>query len=244
MSKPTVKPILEPGPRIKTGQIIGGWIMFVVYTFLSGYISAGAQKLWEKLSGAPMGDKALLVFPYLLCFLLCVIIFRRHLARELRAFGKNFGHCILTGIIAYAAIYAMGIAVSLAMAASGVDLAANPNQNALYEMYDTSSQAVIASACLLGPLVEEVIFRSAIYGGIAKRSKVLAHIVSWLCFGSIHVIYFAITQQQPALLIYVLAYIPHSIGLNVLWERSGSAWACIFLHMIINATSVAAIGAM
>ncbi|MBQ9980643.1 MAG: CPBP family intramembrane metalloprotease [Oscillospiraceae bacterium] len=236
--------VQEPGPRLKRGEIVGGWIMMVVYTAVMAYVAEGISLLWEKLFGSSIGEKILFVLPYFICFIACVIIFRRHLARELRMFGKNLGRCIITGIVGYAAIYAMSLVVNLILVIAGVDVTANPNQNAIYEMYDTNRQALIASACMLGPLVEEVIYRSTVYGSIARRNKIVAHIVNWFFFGAIHVVQFAFMYGDPKLLIHVLAYIPHSVGMAVVYERSGSVWTCIFLHMIINIISIGTIGLM
>lgn len=230
-------------PRLSTWETIGGWIMLPVYLVLAGLLTMGINLVVYSLMGTQLGETATFLIPYYLCFALCVLIFRHHLARELRIFVKRFWRSVRVGATSFVIILALSYGVAILFKAIGVDIA-NPNQEMILESLKTNRRAIIIGACLLAPLIEEVIFRSTIYGSIARRSKLIAHIANWICFSAVHVAYYAISSRDASLLIFAVNYLPHSIGLAYAYEKSKSVWTSIFMHIIINIVSVSVMGTL
>ena len=99
-------------------------------------------------------------------------------------------------------------------------------------------------AVLLGPLVEEVLVRGLIFGPLSRRSRMLAYAVSTLVFSALHLWEFVGSASLPALLLSLLDYVPASIALAAAYERGGTIWSPIALHMLLNGMSLWALSAL
>lgn len=131
----------------------------------------------------------------------------------------------------YGLMLIMNLAVnSLLMAFTSMD--ANPNNEAVQTLADSSFGTVAAMAICLAPILEEVIFRGAIFGGLRKKSRVAAYIVSMLLFSLYHIWGYLVIDLSLAK--YMLQYLPVSFLLCRIYERTGTLWASIFMHMMVN----------
>ncbi len=110
----------------------------------------------------------------------------------------------------------------------------SPNNEAIDEMAKLNSQAVMAFGIFLAPLVEEVLFRGVVFGRIRLKHRALAYIVSTILFAILHVWQFAVNDFGAHILIYAIYYIPSGLVLAWCYERSGTIWIPIFVHMTIN----------
>jgi hypothetical protein len=102
---------------------------------------------------------------------------------------------------------------------------------ALYRTEDLGDVAsLLIILCLVAPLVEELFFRGALYGRLAKGSMSMAGVVSGLLFVIIH----PDVRHWPALLVVaaVLSYL-RVIG--------GSLLPCLGLHVAFNAVGLFAL---
>ena len=112
----------------------------------------------------------------------------------------------------------------------------NPNNSAVVSMAKSSGGPVAAMALYLAPLLEELMFRGAIFGGLRRRSRLLAYLAGVLLFPLYHVWGYALTD--PTAWLYFLQYVPVSFLLCFCYERCDSIWGSIGLHMLINFVSL------
>ena len=112
----------------------------------------------------------------------------------------------------------------------------NPNNALVMEMAQDSG-VIRAVAIFLAPIVEEVLFRGALFGSIRTRSRAWAYVASVAAFSLYHVWQYAAAYADWKMLLYALQYIPISIVLAWAYERSGCIWTSIFFHMGFNALS-------
>lgn len=119
---------------------------------------------------------------------------------------------------------------------AGLDLNSIPNNAAVTDMASESYSTVMAIAVFFAPLVEEPLFRGAVFGSISRLSRFWAYGISAVMFSLYHVWQFA--AADPVLLVYGIAYLPVSAALAFAYERSGSIWVPIFMHMGINMTAM------
>ena len=91
-------------------------------------------------------------------------------------------------------------------------------------------------AVVLGPFVEECLFRAGIFGQLRRRSRFLAYLVSMLAFALSHVWQGAISD--PTQLFHALSYLPAGFALAWIYERSDSIWGSWLLHALSNGVSV------
>jgi len=105
-------------------------------------------------------------------------------------------------------------------------------QEVVDSMKNTSGLGVkaglILSACIVAPIVEELVFRGYIYGVLKKFSNPLfAMVVAGALFAAVHL-------NLPALLpLWILAVL-----LTLSYELSGSLWVPIGIHAGFNTVSV------
>lgn len=140
-------------------------------------------------------------------------------------------------LIAIASTYLLEMALSLILSNllilfNAVELS-SPNNEAIESMAPEGWNKLVAMTVFMAPIVEEVLFRGLVFGGLRRRSRLLAWIVSALVFSLYHVWQYAI--YSPAALLSAVLYLPASLAFNWCYERSGSIWAPIIYHMLSNA---------
>lgn len=165
-----------------------------------------------------------------------LLVLRRFFRRD---FDPIWEHPFLTPLMVVGAYYLslFGLLlVSLLMEALGV-VGENENTQAVTEMAMTNLGPTTAMAVFLAPIVEESIFRAGIFGALRRKNRFLAYAVSTLAFGLYHV-WDGALFVDPIQLVYILQYVPSSLALAYLYERTDSIWSSIFLHMLTNGVSL------
>jgi len=165
-------------------------------------------------------------------FVLCVML--RFLRRDFDVLLDNLRLCLLCVVFALMIDYALSTVSSLLLLLLEPELE-NPNNAAVMELAEGNYGVVKALAIFIAPLVEEMLFRGVVFGSIRTRNRGWAYVVSALLFAVYHVWQYAVQGQDLSLLLYALQYIPISVVLAWLYERSGSLWMSIFFHMGFNA---------
>jgi len=118
----------------------------------------------------------------------------------------------------------------------------NPNNAAVFGMAESEFKKVLVLSVFLAPIVEELIFRGAIFGALREKSRLAAYIVSVFIFSLYHVWGFMFIDWRY--IIFIFQYLPISYLLCRIYERTSSIWASIFLHMLVNAISINLMEAM
>lgn len=145
---------------------------------------------------------------------------------NLRSIFRGYG---LYYLVFYAAYFVINIIFGNAQ---------NPNNDAVVASVEENLSASVSAVVLLGPFVEECLFRGVVFTGIGSRFRFLGYAVSSLLFAFLHVYQYMALAFDPALFITMLIYIPPGIVLARVYEKSGSIWNSVFLHMAINGTAI------
>jgi uncharacterized protein len=106
------------------------------------------------------------------------------------------------------------------------------NQQIVNEMMATQENQkrfiMLLGACVIAPIAEEIVFRGYLYPVVKRFTEpVIAAIFTGVIFGAIHGQIWAVI---PLSLFGIL--------LAVLYEKSGSIWACILCHGMFNTINV------
>ena len=132
---------------------------------------------------------------------------------------------------------ALGYAVYFAAVLAIVMLIGDPEQTDVADELgfdENIATAIVAGLLivLIVPFCEELFFRGFFYGGLRRRlSFPVATCISALLFGAVHL--------GPANLVAGLQLAIFGIVLAVVYERTGSLWANIALHIGNNALAFA-----
>lgn len=121
-----------------------------------------------------------------------------------------------------------------------IEVGETPNDSAILELSGFDLRAVKAVSLFLAPVLEETLMRGVIFGTLRQRNRESAYVVSVLLFAYCHVWMYA--PEGAAFWLALVQYIPVSIALCRTYERCGSIWAPIALHMFINAMGFGLMG--
>ena len=168
------------------------------------------------------------------------LLLGRFLRREFDPFCDRIGRCALQIGGSYLAIIAFNsLFVLLLYLISGDTEIMNPNNEVIIGMATDRPGMIKAMGVFLAPIVEELLFRAGLFGSLRRKNRTAAYIVSILAFSLYHVGAYLLLDLRY--LFFVLQYLPASWLLARSYEKSGSIWTSIFLHMLINAVSLAGI---
>ena len=232
---PSKRNLLAGSPRMSRAETIFGWIYLPCYLLVTPLLIQLALELLKiEYSIYTLN----LIFFYV-NFLAVSFFCRKFLMKSLQKTQLlPFLNGVLTGY---------GIHWLLSLAVAGIHMSfadyVNPADAMTTDMILQNRSMMTVCAVLLGPLVEEVLMRGLIFAPLARRKRWLGYLISTLAFSLLHLVGYLGTVPIDELLLSLLDYIPGSIALAYAYERGGTIWSPIALHMLVNAMSVWAIGA-
>lgn len=104
---------------------------------------------------------------------------------------------------------------------------ASKNQQAINTIMDVHPFIMAATTVLLAPLVEELVFRKTIMGGLKKLHPILSIGLSSFLFGLIHVV-------SGGDFIFIIPYMAMGIPLGWSYYRHKNIWIPIGIHVMQN----------
>ena len=121
-----------------------------------------------------------------------------------------------------------------------IEVGETPNDSAVMALTGFDARVAKAVAIFLAPVLEETLMRGAVFGILQRINRSAAYAVTVLLFAYCHVWMYA--PEGAAFWLAILQYFPVSIALCRTYERSGSIWCPIVLHMFINAMGFSIMG--
>lgn len=220
---------MDPFVKLKKSEIWGALILLalhaIIFPIVAGFCIGFNTPGWD--------SARINLAYYCLSFCCTLLLMGNFLHRNFNALCDNPGRVIKTYLLGWL-IY-LGAAMAAGVILNFIDFGgANPNDSAVMDMVDINRRSVFVIGVLLAPIVEETIFRGGIFGSIRPKSRLLAYAASIALFSLYHVWQFAFFYNDLRYLIFALQYIPISLTLCWCYDRSGSLWTSIALHMTFN----------
>jgi membrane protease YdiL (CAAX protease family) len=183
-------------------------------------------------------NASLTLLYYMLSFIIVLIIMNGFLKDSFSILiDKNFS-AISIALIGYFQYFAMFFAIAAVFLLITSQPIANPNTAAITTQVANKSNHLIFSMIFLAPIVEETLFRGALFDIVRRKNRIAAYAVSYLFFSVYHLWGYALRGINPMFIFYMLQYLPGSLVLANCYEKSGTIWSPIILHMMINGISV------
>ncbi len=226
----------NPGPQAGFQQLMTptervlGWIWLPVNTFLLPILAA----VYVYANPDQLSDGALNLVTFAVSAVALLLMLHRFWRESFHRMLDRPGRCLGAMLLGGLVNYALSLAVSpvlLLVLDGAVD---NPNNAALLEIAQQDLGMIKAASIFLAPLVEETLFRGVVFGSLRPKHRVLAYALSTGLFSLLHVWQYILVSADASLLVYALQYIPSGVALACCYERSGSIWPPIFLHMLLN----------
>ena len=226
---------------MKKREKIAGWIYLPIHTVLMGLFILPVVVTLLQNNGITL-DSVQVNTIYYCIGLAYILIFMTPFLKENFVMKKKANMLSTVGI-GYFANTIMNYVVTIILALFTTQLT-NPNSEAVYDAVSLNAYNMFAVAAIMAPIVEEVLFRGVIFGTIRQKSRILAYVVSILLFSVYHLWTSVALNGDWSVLIYMIQYVPAGLTLAWSYEKTGSIWTSIFLHMTINAVAVFASMAM
>lgn len=221
----------EDFPQLMTPtERVLGWIWLPVNTFLLPILAA----VYVYANPDQLSDGALNLVTFAVSAVALLLMLHRFWRESFHRMLDQPGRCLGAMLLGGLVNYALSLAVSpvlLLVLDGAVD---NPNNAALLEIAQQDLGMIKAASVFLAPLVEETLFRGVVFGSLRPRRRLLAYALSTGLFSLLHVWQYILVSADASLLVYALQYIPSGVALAYCYERSGSIWPPIFLHMLLN----------
>lgn len=151
-------------------------------------------------------------------------------------FSKNaFKH----GFIGLCSIIVVTIMYnSIIMMAFNLDVERNSNQQLVVELIKSNIFLGFLSVVILAPIVEELTCRYCLFGGIYKKNKWVAYIVSGVFFGLMHFVSsvseYGFSKDLLVELLYLPPYIFSGLMLCYVYDKSDNIGSSFIAHLLNN----------
>ena len=185
----------------------------------------------------PLTDAELNFTYFLINFIAIVCIFHRFLgssASYTLSHPVLFLESVVLGAVAYA-LCAYLMNQFLAMLAPGFS---NQNDASIAALGRSSFYLTAVGTIILVPPAEECFYRELIFRTVYKHSHAAAYVVSICVFSLIHIAGFIGLYTPLELVLSFLQYVPAGLCLAWSFQRSGTIFAPILIHAMVNAYGI------
>lgn len=213
--------------RLTLAECVRGVAMSVLYFLVFPFAMAWVQRTTgEELPAA----EASVVY-YFISVVLVFLLFWRFLKRNFNLLLERLPENLTAAAIALALWTVAERLVRL------IPLPVeNPNDSTYAMEYLLSPRATVVILVVLMPIVEEMLFRGLLFGGVRRYSRLGAYFLSVVLFGFYSVWQFTFSYGVLDLryLLLFVQYLPAGLALSWCYDRGGSVWSAVLLHMAIN----------
>ena len=218
-------------------ETIVGWVYVFVHIFAMPYIVSALNVFVFPHLGFQLNSTWLNLLYYAIGFVF-LLGFLFHFLRE--SFGdmwNNFMATVVAVLIGYVVYIFLSAAVNFAISFF-LPSTVNPNSEAVNTITRINPKKMLVIGVLLAPVVEETLFRGVVFGSLRGKNAFAAYLVSCLLFSVYHLWSYFLDGGSLWDLLYLLQYVPAGLVLGWCYEQSGTIWAPVFLHMLINYVSI------
>lgn len=166
-----------------------------------------------------------------------ILIFHHFLAESLRHILKQLPMIVLVSVIALVVYFAVVPPLDTAIDALKPG-AINQNNEYIVQKAAVNPWLNAFGIIALVPTSEEILYRGLVFGGIRKKSRILAYVVSILLFAAIHVVPYWNLYTPSLFMLFFAAYLPAGLILALSYEISDSIFAPILIHTVINTIAI------
>lgn len=220
------------GLRMTKAQTVLGWLYLPFYIVLT---SLGLQFL-AKLLQIEITNFQLNLLYFTVNFVVVLAVYHRFLLKSLRGFTEHFWKFIQTLILGFALYYFTTLVLTRLLSLL-VGSVPNFNDEVVGSYISQNKAVMLVCTVIIAPIVEETLVRGVVFGSLHSKNRILAYIASVLLFSFLHVWQYYPQAGLVPILASALGYIPASVALGWTYEKSGTIWAPIVLHAVINAIS-------
>jgi len=220
-------------PGLSPTEAVWGWGYWAFQLFLlPSILSAVNGILARPFSGAEIN----FLF-FLINFLAVILIFHGFLGRSFRqvtAHPAYFCQAVILGLVAYFAC-AFLVEKCVQLLDPGFH---NANDASLTALGSGNFFLTALGTVVLVPVAEECFYRGLFFRHISGRSLWAAYLLSVLVFAAVHIAGYIGVYSPLGILLSFLQYLPAGLCLAWSYAKSGTIFAPILIHTVINAYGI------
>ncbi len=212
-------------------------IWAIIYLLFSFFLLPELLAWMNTYLPAPLG-KLWLNFLYFTINFLCILwIFGGFFKRSLIYAGQNMVD-FLIAIAAGSALYWLcSWGYSWVLGRFFPDFA-NLNDGSISQMVHENFTIMFLGTAIFVPVTEEALHRGLIFGSLYPKSHAAAYILSTIIFAAVHIMGYVGVYSAPNLILAFIQYVPAGLTLAWAYRKSGSIFAPMLMHAVINALGV------
>ena len=195
--------------------------------------------LLSSLLAEPLTDTQINLLYFFLNFVFAVAIFHRFLWESIKAAGASAYRCLRYALLGFGIYYAASLLVSQVIVSIYPDFF-NVNDGAILDMSQENWGLMALATVILVPVAEECFHRGLIFGGLHRKNRALAYLVSVVVFAGIHVVGYIGQYDWLMLLLCFAQYLPAGLVLAWVYEKTDTIIAPILIHITINQIGMSA----
>ena len=215
----------------------GEWCCGIAYLILQRtLLPYGLALLIERIGVT--NDTIFNIFYFTLNALALFFIFRKFLIASWQDFGRAPLIKLAYVLGGFGLYYALSMVGSLLLTLLGWTTP-NINDSSVYEMLEQYSIPMSVCVIFLAPFTEELLYRTLLFTPFANRCPIVGYALSAALFSLVHVVSYIGLYPARTLLLCALQYIPASLALIFIYDKSENVYVPMLVHAGINAISVA-----
>ena len=217
-------------PQLTRREQFRGLIFFALYFLVFPVLKMWVEWFFDHFFGLYLSEAMSSVVYYCIMGVLTVLVFGSFLKNSLAILLDFLPENLLafaTGLVGAGVLH-----VLMNFLPWPVE---NPNTITWAEQYAYSPAATVVIVVILMPLIDEVLFRGLLFGSLRRYSRPLAWTASVLLFMLYSVWTFAVAYGDARYLVLACQYLPMALALTWCYDRGGSIWSAVTLHVVIDA---------
>ena len=223
-------------PQLTRAELGRGWVFFALYVFLFPWLMGWVQRSYQ--GEFPVAEANVVYYLVIVALTFLVLwSYLRHGFRLLLDWLPENLFAFVTGLVGGEILTFLANLIPLPVQ--------NPNLMSYPEQYYFAPAATVFILVVLMPLVEEPLFRGVLFTTARSYSKVLGYVLSVGVYALYCAAQFAYAYGMLDLryLLLMIQYVPMALALTWCYDRGGSIWSAIALHMAFNGfTLLSALG--
>lgn len=216
---------------------IAGTIFFLVYLLVMPILADRLFDFIGTLLGSGIGAAQRNIWYYYVVFALTLLLFHQFLAHTTSYFFETPGEGLkelFIGLVVFYGANELLYRVCRLLFGAGTNL----NDVTIAAQISSVPKLTVPIIVFFAPFVEEVLFRGLVFGCLKEKSRFLGYAVSCVLFALLHVWSLAHGGWTIAELVLLAKYLAPGVVFAWAYDRSGSLWPSILLHIAVNALAL------
>lgn len=209
----------------------------IIYLLFSLFVLPYLLSVFNSFLPVKLNDAWFNFLYFTLNFLFIFWIFHGFFKRSLMFAGTHIGDFLLAVLLGAAAYWLCNWGLSMLFSRVFPQFE-NLNDSAITAMVHSNFFIMLLGTVIFVPVAEEALHRGLVFGSLYPKSHTAAYILSTVIFAAVHTMNYVGKYDIPSLLLAFLQYVPAGLILAWAYRKSGSIFASILIHSMVNAISL------